>query len=141
MMVGFPGETDKDFDELMEFVRWAQFDRLGAFAYSEEDGTYAALNYKDRISKKKKQERLDTLMAVQQRISTRLNYEKVGKVFKVIIDRVEGDYYVGRTEYDSPDVDTEVLISVKDADLSIGSFYNVEIIDATEFDLMGEVKA
>ena len=139
MMVGFPGETDKDFDELLEFVKWARFDRLGAFAYSEEDDTYAANNYKDRISKKKKQERLDALMAVQQRISTQLNYEKVGKIFKVIIDRVEGDYYVGRTEYDSPDVDTEVLISTASAELAIGSFYNVEITDATEFDLMGKL--
>ena len=139
MMVGFPGETDKDFDELLEFVKWARFDRLGAFAYSEEDDTYAALNYKDRISKKKKQERLDALMAVQQRISTQLNYEKVGKCYKVIIDRVEGDYYVGRTEFDSPDVDTEVLISTASAELSVGAFYNVEITDATEFDLMGKL--
>ena len=139
MMVGFPGETDKDFEELLEFVKWARFDRLGAFAYSEEDDTYAANNYKDRISKKKKQERLDALMAVQQRISTQLNYEKVGKIFKVIIDRIEGDYYVGRTEYDSPDVDTEVLVSTVSAELSIGSFYNVEITDATEFDLMGKL--
>ena len=139
MMVGFPGETDKDFEELLEFVKWARFDRLGAFAYSEEDDTYAANNYKDRISKKKKQERLDALMAVQQRISTQLNYEKVGEIFKVIIDRIEGDYYVGRTEYDSPDVDTEVLVSTASAKLSIGSFYNVEITDATEFDLMGKL--
>lgn len=139
MMVGFPGETDKDFDELLEFVRWARFERLGAFAYSEEDGTYAALNYKDRISKKKKQERLDILMAVQQRISEQLNGDKIGKVFKVIIDRIEGDYYVGRTEFDSPDVDTEVLLSIDDAELKIGSFYNVKITDASEFDLMGEI--
>ena len=139
MMVGFPGVTDKDFDELMEFVKWARFDRLGAFAYSEEDGTYAALNYKDRISKKKKQERLDALMTVQQRISTNLNYEKVGRVLKIIIDRIEGDYYVGRTEFDSPEVDTEVLVNIVDGKLNIGSFYNVEITDAAEFDLMGKV--
>ena len=139
MMVGFPGETDKDFDELLEFVKWARFDRLGAFAYSEEEDTYAALNYKDRISKKKKQERLDALMAVQQRISTQLNYDKVGQKYKVIIDRIEGEYYIGRTEYDSPDVDTEVLISTSSANLEIGSFYNVEITDATEFDLMGKL--
>ena len=139
MMVGFPGETDKDFDELLEFVKWARFDRLGAFAYSEEEDTYAALNYKDRISKKKKQERLDALMAVQQRISTQLNYDKVGQKYKVIIDRIEGEYYIGRTEYDSPDVDTEVLISTSSASLDTGSFYNVEITDATEFDLMGKL--
>ena len=139
MMVGFPGETDKDFEELIEFVKWAKFDRLGAFAYSEEEGTYAALNYKDRISKKKKQERLDRIMEVQQRISTRLNEAKIGKIYKTIIDRIEGDYYIGRTEFDSPDVDTEVLISVKENRLRIGNFYNVEITDASEFDLMGRI--
>lgn len=139
MMVGFPGETDKDFEELMDFVKWAKFDRLGAFAYSEEDGTYAAENYRDNVSKKKKQERLDRLMEVQQRISTRLNEEKVGKVFKTIIDRVEGDYYIGRTEFDSPDVDTEVLIHTGEGDMKIGEFYDVLITDATEFDLMGRV--
>ena len=139
MMVGFPGEGDKEFEELMDFVKWAKFDRLGAFAYCEEDGTYAAENYRDSISKKKKQERLDRLMEVQQRISTRLNDEKVGKNFLTIIDRVEGDYYVGRTEFDSPDVDTEVLIHVSDGELKIGEFYNVLITDSTEFDLMGRV--
>lgn len=139
MMVGFPGETDKDFEELMDFVKWAKFDRLGAFAYSEEDGTYAAENYRDNVSKKKKQERLDRLMEVQQRISTRLNDEKVGKVFKTIIDRIEGDYYIGRTEFDSPDVDTEVLIHTGEGEMKIGEFYDVLITDATEFDLMGTV--
>ncbi|MBR1947602.1 MAG: 30S ribosomal protein S12 methylthiotransferase RimO [Bacteroidaceae bacterium] len=139
MMVGFPGETDKDFEELMDFVKWAKFDRLGTFAYSEEDGTYAAENYRDNVSKKKKQERLDRLMEVQQRISTRLNEEKVGKVFKTIIDRVEGDYYIGRTEFDSPDVDTEVLIHTGEGEMKIGEFYDVLITDATEFDLMGRV--
>ena len=139
MMVGFPGETDKDFEELMDFVKWAKFDRLGAFAYSEEDGTYAAENYRDNVSKKKKQERLDRLMEMQQRISTRLNEEKVGKVFKTIIDRVEGNYYIGRTEFDSPDVDTEVLIHRGEGEMKIGEFYDVLITDATEFDLMGRV--
>lgn len=139
MMVGFPGETEKEFEELIEFVKWAKFDRLGAFVYSEEDGTYAALNYRDSISRKKKQERLDRLMEVQQRISSNLNYEKVGKTFKTIIDRVEGEYYIGRTEFDSPDVDTEVLVPIADRELEIGNFYNVEIEDATEFDLMGRV--
>lgn len=138
MMVGFPGETEKDFEELIEFVKWAKFERLGAFAYSEEDGTYAALNYRDNVSKKKKQERLDRLMEVQQRISTNINYNKVDNVYKTIIDRVEGDYYIGRTEFDSPDVDTEVLIPVSDKRLEIGGFYNVSIYDATEFDLMGK---
>ncbi len=137
MMVGFPGETEKEFEELVEFVKWAKFDRLGAFAYCEEDGTYAAENYRDSVSKKKKQERLDRLMALQQRISSRLNDEKVGKVFKTIIDRVEGGYYIGRTEFDSPEVDMEVLVNVNEGKLDIGSFYDVRITDATEFDLMG----
>ena len=140
MMVGFPGEGEKEFEELIEFVKWARFDRLGAFAYCEEDGTYAAMNYRDSVSNKKKQERLDRLMAVQQRISSRLNDEKVGKTFKTVIDRVEGDYYVGRTEFDSPDVDTEVLVNVNEGKLEVGQFYNVRINDATEFDLMGSVE-
>lgn len=139
MMVGFPGEGEKEFEELMEFVKWARFDRLGAFAYCEEDGTYAAENYRDSVSKKKKQERLDRLMEVQQRISTRLNDEKVGKTFRTIIDRIEGDYYIGRTEFDSPDVDTEVLINVNEGKLAIGNFYDVQITDSTEFDLLGTV--
>ena len=140
MMVGFPGETEKEFEELIEFVKWAKFDRLGAFAYCEEDGTYAAENYRDSVSKKKKQERLDRLMAVQQRISIALNNSKVGNVYPVIIDRVEGDYYIGRTEFDSPDVDTEVLVNIADSNLEIGHIYNVRITDATEFDLMGSVE-
>lgn len=139
LMVGFPGETDKDFEELVEFVKWAKFDRMGAFSYSEEDGTYAADNYRDNVSKKKKQERLDRLMEIQQRISSKLNYDKIGSTYKTIIDRVEGEYYIGRTEYDSPDVDTEVLIPYNNGELEIGAFYNVKINDATEFDLMGEV--
>lgn len=140
MMVGFPGETEKEFEELVEFVKWAKFDRLGAFAYCEEDGTYAAKNYRDSVSKKKKQERLDRIMEIQQRISTRLNEEKVGNVYRTIIDRVEGEYYIGRTEYDSPDVDTEVLIATKEGKLETGRFYDVRITDAAEFDLMGSVE-
>ena len=111
-----------------------------AFAYCEEEGTFAAENYRDSISKKKKQERLDRLMEVQQRISTRLNEAKTGNVYRTIIDRVEGDYYIGRTEFDSPDVDTEVLINVNEGELKIGEFYNARITDATEFDLMGTVE-
>jgi ribosomal protein S12 methylthiotransferase len=140
MMVGFPGEGEKEFEELMDFVKWAKFDRLGAFAYCEEEGTFAAENYRDSISKKKKQERLDRLMEVQQRISTRLNEAKTGNVYKTVIDRVEGDYYIGRTEFDSPDVDTEVLINVNEGELLVGNFYNVRITDAAEFDLMGTVE-
>ncbi|MBR2318062.1 MAG: 30S ribosomal protein S12 methylthiotransferase RimO [Bacteroidaceae bacterium] len=137
MMVGFPGEGEKEFEELVDFVKWAKFDRLGAFAYCEEDGTCAAKNYRNTVSKKKKQERLDRLMEVQQRISTRLNDEKVGKVFKTIIDRIEGDYYIGRTEFDSPDVDTEVLVNTNECCLETGKFYDVLITGSTEFDLMG----
>ena len=140
MMVGFPGETEKEFEELVEFVKWAKFDRLGTFAYCEEDGTYAAENYRDSVSRKKKQERLDRIMEIQQRISTRLNEEKVGNVYRTIIDRVEGEYYIGRTEYDSPDVDTEVLIATKEGKLETGRFYDVRITDAAEFDLMGSVE-
>lgn len=140
MMVGFPGEGEKEFEELVEFVKWAKFDRLGAFAYCEEEGTYAAENYRDSVSKKKKNERLDRLMEIQQRISSRLNDVKVGNCYKTIIDRIEGEYYIGRTEFDSPDVDTEVLIAVKDGELSIGSFYNVRVTDASEFDIIGVVE-
>lgn len=140
MMVGFPGEGEKEFEELVEFVKWAKFDRLGAFAYCEEEGTYAADNYRDSVSKKKKNERLDRLMEIQQRISSRLNDVKVGNCYKTIIDRIEGEYYIGRTEFDSPDVDTEVLIAIKDGELSIGSFYNVRITDASEFDIIGVVE-
>ncbi len=140
MMVGFPGEGEKEFEELIEFVKWAKFDRLGAFAYCEEDGTYAADNYRDSVSKKKKQERLDRLMEVQQRISARLNDEKVGKCFRTVIDRVEGEYYIGRTEFDSPDVDTEVLVPVSEGRLEIGGFYNVRITGSAEFDLMGTIE-
>ena len=140
MMVGFPGEGEKEFEELVEFVKWAKFDRLGAFAYCEEEGTYAAENYRDSVSKKKKNERLDRLMEIQQRISSRLNDVKVGNCYKTIIDRIEGEYYIGRTEFDSPDVDTEVLIAIKDGELSIGYFYNVRITDASEFDIIGVVE-
>lgn len=140
MMVGFPGEGEKEFEELIEFIKWAKFDRLGAFAYCEEEGTPAAANYRDSVSRKKKQERLDRLMEIQQRISTRLNEEKLDKVYHTIIDRVEGDYYIGRTEFDSPDVDMEVLINKAEGELQIGNFYNVRIIDATEFDLMGSIE-
>lgn len=139
LMVGFPGETDEDFNELMEFTQWARFERMGAFAYSEEDGTYSAQNYKDNISQEIKNERLDRLMALQQEISSEIAASKVGKVFKVIIDRKEGDYYVGRTEFSSPEVDPEVLIPVAEKDLRTGNFYNVKITDSEEFDLYGTV--
>lgn len=139
LMVGFPGETDEDFNELMEFTQWARFERMGAFAYSEEDGTYSAQNYKDNIIQEIKNERLDRLMALQQEISSEIAASKVGKVFKVIIDRKEGDYYIGRTEFSSPEVDPEVLIPVAEKDLRTGNFYNVKITDSEEFDLYGTV--
>ena len=138
-MVGFPGETDEDFQELMDFVRWARFERMGAFAYSEEDGTYSALNYQDDIPESVKEERLGKLMALQQEISAEIEAEKVGKTLPVIIDRKEGDYYIGRTEFSSPEVDPEVLIKASTKRLRVGEFYQVRIIDSEEFDIYGEV--
>ena len=137
LMVGFPGETEEDFNELMEFTRQVRFDRMGAFAYCEEEGTFAANNYTDDIPEEVKQERLDRLMLLQERISAELCTEKVGKNFKVIIDRREGDYFVGRTEHDSPEVDCEVLIHKNEGELQIGNFYNVTITAAEEYDLYG----
>lgn len=137
LMVGFPGETDADFEELLAFVREVRFDRMGAFAYSEEEGTYAAQHQTDDVPTEVKQARLDKLMAVQQRISAELADQKVGQVMKVIIDRREGDYYVGRTEYDSPEVDPEVLIPVADGERQVGTFYRVRIEQADDFDLYG----
>jgi ribosomal protein S12 methylthiotransferase len=139
LMVGFPGETDEDFQELMAFTRWARFDRMGAFAYSEEEGTYSAEHYEDDVPEDVKQARLDRLMRLQQDISAELEEEKVGRVMRVIIDRQEGDYYVGRTEYCSPEVDPEVLIPADGGKLKIGAFYNVRMIAAEEFDLYGEI--
>ncbi len=134
LMVGFPGETDEDFQELLEFTRWARFERMGAFAYSEEEGTYSAEHYEDDVPDEVKQQRLDKLMRVQQHISAELEAEKVGSVMRVIIDRQEGGWYVGRTEFCSPEVDPEVLIPI-DEQLAIGQFYDVRITDAEEFDL------
>ena len=139
LMVGFPGETDADFRELVEFTKWARFERMGAFAYSEEDGTYSAQHYEDDVPAEVKQARLDKLMRVQQNISAELEAEKVGMVMRVIIDRQEGEYFVGRTEFCSPEVDPEVLIPVAEQ-LTIGRFYNVRITDAEEFDLYATTK-
>lgn len=134
LMVGFPGETDDDFRELVEFVKWARFERMGAFAYSEEEGTYSATHYQDDVPPEVKQARLDKLMRIQQNISAELEAEKIGQVLRVIIDRQEGDWFVGRTEFCSPEVDPEVLIPI-DEKLTIGAFYEVRITDAEEFDL------
>ena len=139
LMVGFPGETQDDFHELLEFVRTQRFERMGAFAYSEEEGTYSANNYEDDVPAEVKQRRLDELMILQQEISAEVEAEKVGKVLKVIIDRKEGDYYIGRTEFCSPEVDPEVLIKAGEKRLRVGCFYNVKITQSEEFDLYGEV--
>ena len=138
LMVGFPGETEEDFNELMQFVKDERFERMGAFADSEEEGTYSARHYKDDISPEEKQRRLDKLMSLQQTISAEVEAEKVGQVMRAIIDRKEGDYYVGRTEYCSPEVDPEVLIS-SDKPLRIGDFYQVRITDSEEFDIYAEL--
>lgn len=139
LMVGFPGETEEDFKELVDFVKWAKFERMGAFAYSEEDGTYSAEHYDDDVPAEVKQRRLDKLMAVQQRISAEVEAAKVGKTLTTIIDRREGDYYVGRTEFCSPEVDPEVLIPADKRRLRSGCFYNVHITDSDDFDLYGEI--
>lgn len=136
MMVGHPGETEEAFESLLDFVRETRFERLGAFAYSEEDGTWSERHYKDDIPEDVKQARLSKLMKVQQRISSEIQEEKVGTVMRVIVDRSEGDYWVGRTEFDSPDVDPEVLIAKSLApEVKIGNFYEVNIISADDFDL------
>ena len=135
MMVGFPGETEEDFQELIDFVKWAKFERLGAFYYSEEDGTYSATHYNDDVPQETKQERLNKLMRIQQNISLDFQNKQIGKEFLVIVDRVEGDWYVARSEYSSPDIDPEILIPVKEKKLQIGNYYNVRITGAEEFDL------
>lgn len=137
LMVGFPGETDEDFCELMDFTRQMRFERMGAFAYSEEEGTYAEKHYTDDVPAEIKEKRLAELMSLQQTISTELEETRVGSVMKVIIDRKEGNYYVGRTEYSSPEVDPEVLIRAYEKTLRVGKFYDVMITDSEEFDLYG----
>lgn len=147
LMVGFPEETDDDFQQLLDFTRWARFERMGAFAYSEEEGTYSASHYADDVPEDVKQRRLDKLMRVQQHISAEIEAAKIGQTLRVMIDRREGDYYVGRTEFCSPEVDPEVLIPVgvkgSERDITIipviGEFYDVLITDAEEFDLYGEI--
>ena len=140
LMVGFPGETDEAFQELIDFVKWARFERMGAFAYSEEDGTYSAEHYEDDVPEDVKQKRLDKLMRIQQNISAEIEAAKVGSVLPVVIDRTEGNYYIGRTEFCSPEVDPEVLIEMNDVKLTIGEIYQVRITDSEEFDLYGVVE-
>lgn len=138
LMVGHPGETEADFAELKEFIQTVRFERMGAFAYSEEEGTFSAINYEDDISQDVKHARLDELMSIQQNISAELNASKIGQQLRVIIDRFEDGYYIGRTEYDSPEVDPEVLIPGNQL-LNIGSFYKVEIVKSDDFDLYGKL--
>ena len=139
LMVGFPGETDEDFAELIAFTKWARFERMGAFAYSEEEGTYSEQHYEDDVPEEVKQTRLDKLMRIQQNISAEIEAQKVGTTLRVIIDRLEGDWFIGRTEYCSPEVDPEVLIPASEQ-LTIGNFYMVRITDSEEFDLYGTTK-
>ena len=140
LMVGFPGETEEDFRELIDFTKWARFERMGAFAYSEEDGTYSAEHYADDVPQEVKLARLDKLMRVQQNISAEIEAAKVGSMLRVIIDRREGDWYIGRSEFCSPEVDPEVLIPADEA-LTVGAFYQVRITDSEEFDLYATTKA
>ena len=139
LMVGFPGETEDAFNELKEFVREAKFERMGAFAYCEEDDTYAAKNFSDSIPQEVKESRLEKIMAIQEDVALESNQSKIGKTMTVVIDREEPDYFVGRTEFDSPEVDPEVLID-KDDRLTVGNFYDVEITDALPFELMARLK-
>ena len=138
LMVGHPGETERDFEELMAFTNEMKFERMGAFVYSEEEGTYSARHYKDDIPENTKKERLERLMLLQQNISEEINRQKIGKVFKVIVDREEDDYYIGRTEYDSPEVDPEVFIE-KNIKLETGNFYKIMITSAGPYDISGKV--
>ena len=137
LMVGFPGETEDDFRQLCDFVKDVRFERMGAFAYSEEEGTYAAINYEDNVPEEVKQQRLDELMAIQQGIATEVSDAYVGRVLKVVIDRKENQYFIGRTEYDSPEVDCEVLI--EEDGLQVGRYYNVRVDSADEFDLYASI--
>ncbi len=138
LMVGHPGETSDDFDELVDFVKTQRFERMGAFTYSDEDGTYSNVHYNDDVPIEVKDKRLDKIMDLQSFISEEINANKVGKVLKTIIDRKEGDFYVGRTQFDSPEVDPEVLVK-SDAKLVAGNFYDVKITGAETYDLYGEI--
>ena len=138
-MVGFPGETEEDFQQLLDFVKYARFERMGAFKYSEEEGTLASKTMPDDIPEEVKQKRLDVLMALQQEISEEISSSRIGKTLDVIIDGKENEYYIGRTEFDSPEVDGIVYITPKEGhNLKIGSMYKVEITDSDEFDLYGQ---
>ena len=140
LMVGHPGETEEDFEALVQFAKTMRFERMGAFAFSNEEGTYAAEHYEDDIPEEVKQRRLDELMRIQEQIAGEISESRIGKTLRTIIDREEDDYYVGRTEWDSPEVDCEVLISKQTA-LTIGAFYNIKITGSENFDLYGELNS
>ena len=137
LIAGHPGETEKEFNELKEFISEFRFDRLGVFAYSHEEGTYSYDNYKDDISERVKESRVAELMSIQQSVSEKLNFEKTGKILKVLVDRKDGDYFAGRTEFDSPEVDNEVLISAE-YNLRPGNYYDIKITGSADFDLFGK---
>ncbi len=139
LIAGHPGETEQDFKELLDFVKEMRFERLGVFPYSHEEDTHSYRAYKDDVPEEVKQERADAIMQVQEQISWEINQEKIGKEFKVIIDREEDEYFIGRTEFDSPEVDPEVLIPIEKGELKIGKFYQAKITDAEAYDLFGEV--
>lgn len=139
LMVGYPGETEEEFQELLDFVKNARFECMGAFSYSEEDGTYSAEHYKDDVPSDVKQQRLDKLMRIQQRISAELMEQKIGKEMMVVVDRKEGDWYIARSEYSSPEIDPEILIPATERRLRKNCFYNVRITGAEEFDLYATV--
>lgn len=138
LIAGYPGETKEDFNEMLEWVKETRFDRLGIFAYSHEENTHAYL-LKDDVSAKTKQKRVEAIMEAQQEISNQLNQEKIGKTYKVLFDRKEGNYFIGRTEFDSPEVDNEVLVDAKKFYVRVGDFANVKITSAEDFDLYGEI--
>lgn len=138
LIVGFPGETEEHFEELKNWVRDQRFDRLGCFTYSHEENTGAFI-YEDDVPAEVKERRVEEIMEVQQQISYEINQEKVGKTFKCLFDRKEGNYFIGRTEFDSPDVDNTVLVPAENTYISVGEFVNVKITSADDFDLYGEV--
>lgn len=140
LLLGHPGETEDDVEELKTFIREMRFERLGAFAYSDEEGTYSNLHYDDNIPYEIKQQRVSEIMKIQQQISLEINQQKIGKSFKIIVDSLDDDYYIARSEYDSPEVDTEILINRADGELLIGEFYTAKIIGAEEFDLYAQIQ-
>lgn len=139
MLVGHPGESLQDIEEIKEFLTFARFERLGAFAYSNEESTFAYENYQDDIPDEEKQRRLDEIMLHQQQIANEISQSKIGQTLKVIIDRIDGDYYIGRTQYDSPEVDPEVLISTEECELKVGEFCQIVVTGVSDYDLLGKL--